>query len=64
MTETGSCLPAQEAEAEEGAEEVEEGAVSARDAPLMAGLLEAVIIMWEGSGNLFKVSLQYCFLLL
>lgn len=34
---------------------MDDDTLSAKDASLMAGLLEAVIILWEGSGVIFKV---------
>ena len=37
-------------------ENEDEGAVSAKDIPIMMGMLESIIILWEGSGKIFKVT--------
>ena len=40
-------------------EDDDEGAVSAKDTGVMMGLLEAIIILWEGSGKIFKVTIYF-----
>ena len=42
--------------------EDDESGISAKDTALMVGILEAIIVLWEGSGKIFKVLYAKIFL--